>query len=491
MIKRTKRGITLIEMMVAVFISTIVLAAVYGVWMRVQRQIARSHAKQTLQNDLRAIANQMEKDFKAIKEGSFEAPPGEQSADGTSMHISFDRFVETEEGKIAQDSTMHVDYLLRNGMLIRTTDSSQKILSVNIDTLTLTKAVDEASLGATDLESTDEDFKAGREAKLDIAIAGKKRISGSVDEMYQIERTSLVMRDEYYRKTNKSYVSNFDLAKKNVDEVMVNDSSQDANFAPNAEYTEEMLSALDADQLRGMRATQEGILGQANDAFNQINDDINRTDCGVGGAGATADEVGAALFGWLGAEVEDSTLVFRMKERLKSAQNATDVVNVTQELESFAADKERDFYALAIPGYSSMSDEDKMLYKKAYDMKVQDRTIAKANDKMREENPDHQDIPNMIDTYTSAQSTEITDEQGTRTISADENQRNSDADEVRSAYDRITLDWMDDDDRKDEVEAYDAAKILISQARAKRDTIEMRDRSERNIALIDNALNRR
>jgi hypothetical protein len=124
-------------------------------------------------------------------------------------------------------------------------------------------------------------------------------------------------------------------------------------------------------------------------------------------------------------------------------------------------------------------------------MKVQDRAIAKANAKMREENPDHQDIANMIDTYTAAQSTEITDEQGTRTISADENQRNSDADEVRSAYDRITLDWMDDDDRKDQVEAYDAAKILISQARAKRDTIEMRDRSERNITLIDNALARR
>lgn len=485
MIKRRTQGITLVEMMVAIFVSTIVLAAVYGVWSRVQRQITRSHAKQTLQNELRGIANQMEKDFKAIKDNSYEAPAGEQSADGSSMHVSFDRFVETEDGKIAQDSTMHVDYLLRNGMLIRTTDSSQKIMSVNIDSITLHKPVDDSGLTATDLESTDEDFKAGREAKLDIAIAGKKRVAGSGDEMFQIERTSLVMRDEYYRKTNKAYVSNFELAQKNVDDVMVRDSSQDANFAPNAVYSEEMLSALDSDQLRGMRATQDGIMSQAQAAFTQINSDINETDCGVGGFGAGADELGAALFGWAGATVEDSTLVYRMKERLKNAQTASATADVTAELESFAAGKEREFYSLAIPGFSSMSEEDKMLYKKAYDMRVQDRAIAKANEKMRESNPDHVDIPNMIDAYTSVSSTEITDEDGTRTISAADNQANSDAEDVRRAYDRISLTWMDDDDREDEIVAYDAAKLLISQARAKRDTIEMRDRARSNIAMID------
>lgn len=484
MIKPKRRGITLIEMMVAVFVSTIVLTAVYGLWLRVQRQIARSHAKQTLQNNLRAIANQMENDFKAIKQGTFKASPGEQSPDGTSMHLSFECFVEPEKGKFAQDSTMHVDYRLQNGMLIRTTDNSQKILSVNIDSLTINKTIDETSLGATDLESTDEDFKAGREAKLDIAIAGKKRISGSADEIYHIERTSLVMRDEYYRKTNKAYVSIFDLAKKNVDEIIVKDSTQDASFAPNAVYTEEMLSSLDADQLKGMRKTQEGILNQAKDAFDQINKNINDTDCGVGGIGATVDKIGAGLFGWLGSKLEDSTIVYDMKERLKRAKTPDEVAGVTKELENFVTNKEEEFYNLAIPGYSTMSEEDKMLYRKAYDMKVQDRVIAKTNEEMRKKNPQHEDIPTVIDTYTAVKLTEIQDEHGNQTIRGD----SSDAKKVRAAYDRISLDWMDDSKRKDQITAYEAAKVLIGQARAKRDTIEMYNRAKENIAKIDKAL---
>lgn len=482
--KYGRKGFTLVEMMVAVFVSTIVLAAIYGVWMRVQREVARSHAKQTLQNELRTIANQMEKDFKAIKEGTFEAPASEQSSDGTAMHIVFERFVETEEGKIAQDSTMQVDYRLRNGMLIRTTDSTQKILSVSIDSLVLARAVDAADLGATDLESTDEDFRAGREAKLDIAIAGKRRIAGSKQDIFQIERTSLVMRDEYYRKTNKAYVSNFDLAQKNVDEVLVRDSSQDANFAPDAEYTEEMLSALDEDQLRGMRETQQEIMEQAGDAVEQIEDEIARVDTGLNMAQRGLDRFGTIF----GGELEDGTVVFDLKERLVNARTASQVVDVTADLEAFATRKEQEFYRLAIPGYSSMSEEDKMLYKKAYDMKVQDRAIAKANEQMRESDPNHEDIPNMIDTYTSVGSTQITDEDGTRVISAEENSQNSDAEEVLSAYNRINLSWMDESRREDEIVAYDAAKSLVNQARAKRDTIDMRDRAERNIAMIDRVL---
>jgi type II secretory pathway component PulJ len=470
---------TLVEVMVAIFISTIVLTAIYGVWIRVQRQIARSNAKQTLQHELRTAANHLAKDLKAIREGTFEAPPGEQSADGTAMKISFDRFIETEDEKIAQDSTTKVEYSLKNGLLTRKTDDSLDILSVNVDSMIIARAVDEASLGATDLESTDEDFKAGREAMLDVAITGKKRIAGSRDEMYHIERTSLVMRDEYYKNTNKTYISNFDLAKLETDEVMVNDSSQDVNFGPGGAFTLEQLENLDPDQLRGMRDTQNELYNQANEAFNNINDNINNTE--------TGNDFLDTLAFWSDSEGEK---VADMKDDLEDADTQEEVEAAVNALETYAEGKEESFLSRSVSGWSSMSQEDKMLYKKAYDLKVQDRAIKAANEKAKEDNPDAEESPMMIDLVTEVQDQTYEDESGTQTISASQNEElQEEARELKDAYDRISLDWMGEfGDEDEEIQAYNAAKSLITQGRSKLDTIEMRDQAKENRDLIDQVL---
>jgi type II secretory pathway component PulJ len=470
---------TLVEVMVAIFISTIVLTAIYGVWIRVQRQIARSNAKQTLQHELRTAANHLAKDLKAIREGTFEAPPGEQSADGTAMKISFDRFIETEDEKIAQDSTTKVEYSLKNGLLTRKTDDSLDILSVNVDSMIIARAVDEASLGATDLESTDEDFKAGREAMLDVAITGKKRIAGSRDEMYHIERTSLVMRDEYYKNTNKTYISNFDLAKLETDEVMVNDSSQDVNFGPGGAFTLEQLENLDPDQLRGMRDTQNELYNQANEAFNNINDNINNTE--------TGNDFLDTLAFWSDSEGEK---VADMKDDLEDADTQEEVEAAVNALETYAEGKEESFLSRSVSGWSSMSQEDKMLYKKAYDLKVQDRAIKAANEKAKEDNPDAEESPMMIDLVTEVQDQTYEDESGTQTISASQNEElQEEARELKDAYDRISLDWMGEfGDEDEEIQAYNAVKSLITQGRSKLDTIEMRDQAKENRDLIDQVL---
>jgi prepilin-type N-terminal cleavage/methylation domain-containing protein len=480
MIRRKSSGFTLVEMMVAVFISTIVLTAIYGVWIRVHRQIGRSHAKQTLQNELRAIANHMEKDFKAIKEGTYEAPPGEQSPDGTKLKITFERFTETEEGKIAQDSTEEVEYHLRNGLLTRTTDTSRKILSVNLDSIIVTKAVDEASLEATDLESTDEDFKAAREAKLDIAISGKKRIPGSINEVYQIERTSLVMRDEYYKKTNKTFVSNFDLAEMDTDEVMVSDSSEDINFGdPDQEFNAEQLSALDRDQLEGMKATQQDLLSMASDAFDNVNDNINDID-----TGSNFWDTLNILSDSEGEKVK------KMKKALKNAETVEAVDDAVKDLEEYAQAKEVEFHKSSIPGYESMSEEQKQIHEKAYEIAVQDRAIKYANKKAKEEDPDADESPMMIDLMTQVQDMTYEDEEGEQTVSATQNEEaQQEAQALKDAYEDINLDWMGEfGEEPEEVVAYNAAKSLVNQGRSKKDTIEMRDRAENNISEIDKAM---
>ena len=100
--------------------------------------------------------------------------------------------------------------------------------------------------------------------------------------MYHVERTSVVMRDEFYKKTNKNFVSNFDLAKLEKDAVVEVDNSQDASFGPGGAMNEEQLRSLNDDQLNGLEATQRELVEQANDSIDKMNNAIDDTDTGEG-----------------------------------------------------------------------------------------------------------------------------------------------------------------------------------------------------------------
>ncbi|MDD3148559.1 MAG: prepilin-type N-terminal cleavage/methylation domain-containing protein [Candidatus Riflebacteria bacterium] len=486
MISRKIKGFTLVEVMVAIFLSTIVLTAIYGVWIRVQREIAKSHARQTLQSELRTASNYLQKDLKSIKEGTFETPGG-LSADGTSLHIVFDRFKDTEETKIAQDSIEKVEYRLSDGLLTRKSTTELKILSVNVESMQITKSVDAANLGAGDLESTDEDFKAGREAKLEINIVGRKNIAGSKEEMYHVERTSLVMRDEYYKKTNKNFVSNFDLAKLEQDAVVVTDSTQDASFGPGGAMTEEQLQSLDKDQLEGLEETQNELIDQAKDSIDQMNDSITDTDTG---------ESGWSKF-WQGVNVFSTTegeKVRDLRGDLENADTQSDVKVVLEKLNTYTKDKEEEFLGKSVPGYSTMSDAQKDLYKEAYEMKLQDRTIEGSHQALVAQAEKDGTTPpeapqKVIDVAIGAAEGEgsktYEDEAGNTVQISNEASSTRSTTELKSAYDAIDLGWMGEFNKEpDDVGIYNAAKQLISQGKAKLNVIEMRDTSEDNVELI-------
>jgi prepilin-type N-terminal cleavage/methylation domain-containing protein len=483
---RRKTGFTLVEVMVAIFLSTIVLTAIYGVWIRVQREIAKSHARQTLQSELRTVSNYLQKDLKSVKEGTFEAPGG-QSADGSSLHIMFERFKESEEGKIAQDATEKVEYRLSDGLLTRKSTTELKILSVSIESMQITKSVDSASLGATDLESTDEDFRAGREAKLEINIVGRKNIAGSREEMYHVERTSVVMRDEFYKKTNKNFVSNFDLAKLEKDAVVEVDNSQDASFGPGGAMNEEQLRSLNDDQLNGLEATQRELVEQANDSIDKMNNAIDDTDTGEGNL---------SKFGqWLNfLSTTESERVRGLRSDLEGADTQDEVKSVLTKLNEYTKDKEETFLSRSVPGYSSMSAAQKELYKEAYEMKLQDRTIEGSHQELvKQAEKDGKTPPEapqkIIDVATGDAegqgSQTYVDGEGNTVQIDDEANSSRSTTELRNAYNNINLGWMGEFNKEPaEVGVYNAAKSLISQGKAKLNVIEMRDTSNENIALI-------
>ena len=483
---RRKTGFTLVEVMVAIFLSTIVLTAIYGVWIRVQREIAKSHARQTLQNELRTASNYLQKDLKSVKEGTFEAPGG-QSADGSSLHVTFERFKESEEGKIAQDSTEKVEYRLSDGLLTRKSTTDLKILSVNVESMQITKSVDSASLGATDLESTDEDFRAGREAKLEINIVGRKNIAGSREEMYHVERTSVVMRDEFYKKTNKNFVSNFDLAKLEKDAVVEVDNSQDASFGPGGARNEEQLRSLNDDQLTGLENTQKELIKQANDSIDEMNNSIDDTDTGEGNL---------SKFGqWLNFfSTTEGEKVRGLRSDLEKADSQDEVKSVINKLTDYTKDKEDNFLSRSVPGYSSMSAAQKDLYKEAYEMKLQDRTIEGSHQELvKQAEKDGKTPPEapqkIIDVATGQAEGEgsqtYVDESGKEIQISNEANSSRSTTELRNAYNNINLSWMGEFNKEpEEVGIYNAAKSLISQGKAKLNVIEMRDTSTENVALI-------
>lgn len=483
---RRKTGFTLVEVMVAIFLSTIVLTAIYGVWIRVQREIAKSHARQTLQSELRTASNYLQKDLKSVKEGTFEAPGG-QSTDGSSLHITFERFKESEEGKIAQDSTEKVEYNLSDGLLTRKSTTDLKILSVNVESMQITKSVDAASLGATDLESTDEDFRAGREAKLEINIVGRKNIAGSREEMYHVERTSVVMRDEFYKKTNKNFVSNFDLAKLEKDAVVEVDNSQDASFGPGGAMNEEQLRSLNDDQLTGLENTQKELIEQANDSIDEMNNSIDDTDTGEGNL---------SKFGqWLNFfSTTEGEKVRGLRSDLEKADSQDEVKSVINKLTDYTKDKEDNFLSRSVPGYSSMSAAQKDLYKEAYEMKLQDRTIEGSHQELvKQAEKDGKTPPEapqkIIDVATGQAEGEgsrtYVDENGKEIQISNEANSSRSTTDLRNAYNNINLSWMGEFNKEpEEVGIYNAAKSLISQGKAKLNVIEMRDTSTENVALI-------
>lgn len=489
-ISRT-RGVTLVELAVALFLSTIVLTGIYGVWTRVRREMTRSNARQSLQNDLRTVSNRMQNDFKAIKAGTFEVLSA--AADGSALNLVFERFVETEDGKVAQDSTERVEYKLANGLLTRGSPGQQRILSVNIETLQIAPSDGSGSLLAAD----DEVFRAGRAAMLDLEIVGKQPVRGYRDEVFYIEKTSLVMRDEFHKATNPNYVSIFDLAQLTHADVMDEDKSQDASLAAGvATLTMEDLEGMTQEQLEDMLKAQDEMLGEIQESIDMINDGIDDTETGTWG--------GYGLFSQLWNDEDaqirsDNRMVKDVKDNLSSKNTVTEVEALIGELEDYAKDKEIEFIkdSVGASKWNNLSQEDKDLYREAYTMRVQDRTIQGAFDKLEEAGGD--DLPprppSTIDVLQGKGSAEgvsntYTDGDGNviNISSTEQKERNA---ALASAYEDIDLGWMGEfGDEPRNVGIYNAAKSLISQGQAKIAVLRLRDDTQENRDTINKALKR-
>lgn len=492
---KKRLGISMVEVVVAVFISTLVLGGAYGIWTRVRREVARSSTRQRLQNELRSIANSMKNDFRSIRAGTFEVLSASQ--DETELHIAFEKFVDPEETQISHDSSKRVEYVLANRNFRRITEDNMRIFSTSVDTIGLYRAESQQS----QLAQEDELFRAGREAMLDVEIVASRPVRGYGDEMHYIEKTSLVMRDEYFRATNPNYVSIFDLAQQGREEVVQLDDSVDALFGPGSQFNAEMLANLSIEQLEGLLEQQQDMLKQAVDGLAQINDQISDVSDGREGFRGffrrMADGVGN-VFGFEGSE---GNQVAQLKNELEAADTIDETENAINEIQSYVDRRNREYLRESGVPVDGLSSEELEIYVEALKYRLQDRSMEAAIG-MMDELVDDDDEEYDDEFYDSmdrpGEGVGGRDEEGFERIidvmTSDENMIDSETGEVdvarqralRDAYESINLGWLGNfGDEGADHKAYIAAQTLLTHGDSKTDMIKIRDIAQDNIDLIE------
>ena len=481
-----RNAFTLVEVMVGIILTTIVFTAAYMIWSRVQQRIARSYTKQRLQNELRTVANYMQNDFKSIKFHDKDDKFDEDSdkavditGDDKNFTMTFQKFKEVKDedsDKLAQDVVEDVKYSLNSNLLMRTSGRSSKLLSSHCEEIHVTPAAGDNS-DDDDYQNASEEVRTAKEAQLDIEITGKMIVPGSGEEMYHVEKTSVVMRNEYYKKINKNYKSNFDLAKLDADDVV----GEGAAGALSGE--EQDLSQLDSDVLMNLRTSEEEVLKSLNDSLDDIDQSISDT--------APEDvpwykKLWANVKDVFGDDTDAYTLFKDSREKLEKAQSVSEVESAIKTIKKRIEDDEKKFYgkSYTVKSYNSMSEEEKTTFKRAYDMAIQQRTIDDAYDKLEDKSggkpTSNIDLQRQIikeynpnDTSPGA----VTKEQY------------EEAKKLTAVYDKIDLSWMDESES--EVGIYKANKQLLDQANTKLEILRSKEKTEQNIGEINGELNKR
>lgn len=486
-ISKNIRAFTLVEIMVAIILTTIVLTSAYMIWSRIQMRISRSYTKQTLQNELRKVANAMQNDFKSIKFHDTEDKNDKEAdkavdikGDDKNFTMTFQKFKEAEESdkdKLAQDIVEDVKYTLASNVLRRESGGRTKVLSFHCEGVTVNPAAGDKS-ESDEYKNASQEVRDAKEAQLDIEITGKMIVPGSGEEMYHVEKTSVVMRNEYYKRINKNYKSNFDLAKEDADKI-IGESAAGALSGEGMDYAE-----LDTEVLENLKTSEEEVLKGLEDNLKEINDTIDDSQPDLSWWEKLCSNADAFFTG----RDDDYQKYKDAKSALLKAKTASDTLVAIKEIKKNTEDQEKTFYGKSYTekSYERMTKEEKATFRRAYDMAIQQKTIDDAYEEA-EEKPESKPKSNydlledLIKEYESQNSnspTAITKEQY------------DDAKAVQSYYKKIDLKWMEEDDAAD-IKVYKGNKQLLDQANTKLELLKSKEKTEKNLSDIQSELNNR
>ncbi len=380
--RRATRAVTLVEMVIAVFLFTLIAGVVYKIWSQSSFEMSRSMTRQALQQEVRRVGETISNDLKSSKAGTVQVEIADSDDRKTIRKVTLDRYIETQEGKASAQSTERVVYDFNRPTLTRTALNQStpngagipktRLLSFSIEALELVPGSSTESL--PDVTNAAESAKG---ARVDITIVGKRGVPGSRVEEVHIERTSAVMRDQFYHAINPGYRSNFDLASMSSDKIVVaGDGREFSMFETGTELKPEDLKKLETDDLRDLRQIQSENLSKLRENIGRINQSV-------------ADLTPSRSFGtwagdtWSGITGGEKSTLKQLQDLAGRVRSSNDQSTLTGAVQSCKEIEGRlhDRYLDRVYGTRGTDEKDRELRLLALKWRIQDRTIKIANNK--------------------------------------------------------------------------------------------------------------
>lgn len=488
-----RQGFTLTEVMVSIALFSLVLGVTMNLWSQAQRSMAITSTRQILQHDSRLIIQMMTADLKAVKANTFKT-----TADPLSME--FERFAvdekSKEEEKLSMDKTLAVKYTFLKPLLKRElSGKGPRTLSGYVDVVTVAKK----TLSAEEAEANPQ-----QSARVDVAVTLKMRVPGSKMEIRHTERTSVIMRDDYYQLANKSYASNLQTAsaiKEKIDEA-------DKSTWFDQELTADSLKNLTKEQLEDMENVQKETIKQTKSDLKDLNKQIEDID------------TGKKWYDWIVGTDPDVAFATEMRNKLadikcpddelpEKGQRASDQADkLLKQVDDKIQEDEKEFFGKSFSTiYNDKDISQKELadaQKKAYEMKLADRQIEKAIAKLSEEEKKDTEkmkqFTRLIDQYPAT--TDILRQEMKRDLGYDKPDKSptdkaaieamiekkcSEMEKVKSEYAKCDLAWMDEGSNTKKVKAYEANKQVYNFGKSKAETLRTKEMAIDNLNVIEEA----
>jgi len=468
-----KIGMTLVEVMIGVLLSSLVLGGAYQVWTASRRSFAKANARQTLQTEIRKTIDQIALDFKSIKAGTLKV---EGTSDGTHGTIKFQRFLENKDAnKIDSKGVSDVEYEFRQPRLYRKiAGQGQKTLCSNLKSLDLSRGAEPGALMPDGMEQT-------AQARIDVSITGSMKVPVTGEVIEHNEKTTVVMRSEFVAAAPvKRSIAMSEMT--NATDKKTGSEGESSMFA--TALTREALKDMSSEQLSFMMQREAESLENAKKEIENANDQLKGVD-------AKGSATWYNPLTWAGTDTE----VSRIKEDLMKHDKLEDVDKDVKALRDIIGKNEDAFInrSLEKSGMTLPTDSNEQSpYRQAYDLMCKDRALKEAYKKNPQKDSDGKELPykSMMESFDESKIQKGVQYDSTGNAvsftetDADFKKRSDEAKSIRDASLKMDLTWMDSSDAKEEVKQYTAAKDLVDIAVVKQSYIQNRDLAQTNKDMI-------
>ncbi|RCK79034.1 MAG: hypothetical protein OZSIB_0376 [Candidatus Ozemobacter sibiricus] len=486
-----RHAFTLTEVMVGVMLGSLVMGVAMGFWSQAQRNIAQTSTRQILQREARTIIMQLTADLKAVKANTFKTTP-------EPLTLEFQRFVSEDqdgEEKLAADRTQTVRYTFGRPVLRRIlAGKAPRTLSTNVDAITITKQ---------NLSPEEAEKNPNLQARVDVVVRMKMRIPGMKKDEIHVERTSVILRDDYYQLANKHFASSFQLGNTVKDPL---DTAEKCVWFDDA-LGKDDLKNLTKEQIDDLTQVQKDSIKQVNEDLQGLNDQIKKVD------------TGHSWWAWLTGEDPDVAEVTALRDELRkiecpdrdippkgSGNRASEQADrIIKELDERIKRNEKEFFDRSFAGKTIYNENDPaqkaraQAQKKAYEMKLVDRQIEKAMANLSEEDKKDPEkmkqFTKMIDKYPATEAelrSQLERELANANMSPEEkaaliDEKCTEMRLVKTEYANCDLTWMESAANQDKVKAYEAAKQIYNFGKSKVENLRMKEMAIDNLKNLEDA----